>query len=362
MTNDYIFSWAENQEGKIVHVDDVQRGLKCGCRCPHCKEPLLARQGEEREHGFAHHSPTRKATLGICYMVILYKLAEQIIQTKKCIYAPSYYRIFKATKLEFVDVKVDSRYEREDKQPDVIATTKDGKQYLIEFVFDYKVQHKKAIDYQELNCLEIDLSNQKLETLEEFLLNSDEERRWLNNKDYFDNIINIYQNAGKQVKKVDINECEKCNLYYDCCAIKYKDNNQNIIIYNSGKKYRLCKSELFEEKLRLQKIYEEQLQRKIEEEQQLQRKIEEEQSQKKIIEEQEQKSSEYPNIQQDLSTHENRTAEIYHPGASCFDCKSNLHWKNYGEFANCGCFLSVGVPKNTPPDTAKTCRRFRKKE
>ena len=34
---------------------------------------------------------------------------------------------------------------RADKQPDVIATTKEGQQYLIEFLFQYKIQHKTAI-------------------------------------------------------------------------------------------------------------------------------------------------------------------------------------------------------------------------
>ena len=125
-----LFSWAEKADGKIVHVDDVPNGLKCGCHCPHCHEQLLARHGEINEHGFAHHSKTRKATLKICYMVILYKLAEQILLTKKQIHVPSYYGIFKEMDLVFEDVKVDNRYEREDKQPDVIATTSDGKMYL----------------------------------------------------------------------------------------------------------------------------------------------------------------------------------------------------------------------------------------
>ena len=156
----FLFSWAENSDGKMVHVDDVPNGLRCGCKCPHCHEQLLARHGEINEHGFAHHSKTRKATLKICYMVILYKLAEQILLTKKRIHVPSYYGIFKERELNFVDVIIDYRYEREDKQPDVVATTSDGRQYIIEFVFKYKVQHKKAIDYNNMTCLEVDLSNQ----------------------------------------------------------------------------------------------------------------------------------------------------------------------------------------------------------
>jgi len=34
MANDIVFSWAENAEGRMVHVDDVPRGLQCGyCGC-----------------------------------------------------------------------------------------------------------------------------------------------------------------------------------------------------------------------------------------------------------------------------------------------------------------------------------------
>lgn len=167
-----IFSWAENKNGHMVHVDNVPQGLACNCVCPKCRERLLARHGEIRHHGFAHHSETRGANLKICYMVTLYKLAEQIVLLHKRIQAPSYYGIFKEAVIKFSEVKIDSSYDRIDKQPDIIATTIEGKQYLIEFNFAYKVQRKEAIDYKNLNCLEIDLSNQTLESLESFLLNS----------------------------------------------------------------------------------------------------------------------------------------------------------------------------------------------
>lgn len=48
------------------------------------------------------------------------------------------YGIFKDKDFEFVDVQIDGQYERSDKQPDVIAIGKDGKKYLIEFIFKIK--------------------------------------------------------------------------------------------------------------------------------------------------------------------------------------------------------------------------------
>ncbi len=40
MNNGYVFSWAENTEGKMVHVDSVPRGLQCECVCPYCHENM----------------------------------------------------------------------------------------------------------------------------------------------------------------------------------------------------------------------------------------------------------------------------------------------------------------------------------
>ena len=61
MANGLVFSWAEDVNGKMVHVDNVPNGSKCKCVCPHCKENLIARHGNIREHGFAHHSENRGA-------------------------------------------------------------------------------------------------------------------------------------------------------------------------------------------------------------------------------------------------------------------------------------------------------------
>ena len=248
MIFDLVFSWAQHVDGGMVYVDDVPNGLACNCICPHCKERLLARHGTERAHHFAHFSKNRQAKLEICYMVILYKLAEQIILKKKRIHAPSYYGIFKEDDLFFEDVKVDCSYERKDKQPDVIATTHDGKQYLIEFIFQYKVQHKKSIDYKNMSCLEIDLSGQKLETLEDFLLNSSADRKWVNNENYFSRIESTYAQANKNIRIVNRLECAKCSFSNDCCGVKIKNSNRLLSIENNGCEYLLCKPDFLKQK------------------------------------------------------------------------------------------------------------------
>lgn len=50
--------WALDANGNIRHVDDVTRGLACGCTCPNsdCGARLIARQGDVMRHSFAHES------------------------------------------------------------------------------------------------------------------------------------------------------------------------------------------------------------------------------------------------------------------------------------------------------------------
>ena len=364
MNIDFVFSWAENEQGKMVHVDNVPRGIQCGCKCPYCHERLLARHGEVRQHGFAHHSDTRGANLKICYVVTMYKLAEQIIQNAKRIHAPSYYGIFPEMDIEFVDVRIDSCFERADKQPDVIATTKEGQQYLIEFLFQYKIQHKTAIDYKNMNCLEIDLSNQSLETLESFLLSSSKDRKWMNNVTYFSQVGSLYNKAGKPVRVVDESECRQCELgcSYHCAGVpvySLTGINQYLVIEESGHKYRLCKSELFQNYQQEYERIKSENERKerIEEKERLEaeaRKKKEEEELKISIEKRKAELAEKRRIideQEALSDPSSRT---------CFQCEYNLQWANRNGYANCGAWKSISVPQKTPPSCARACKRFRR--
>lgn len=43
-------------DGRIVDVDEVQQGLACGCICPSCQSPLIARKGDVKAWHFAHVS------------------------------------------------------------------------------------------------------------------------------------------------------------------------------------------------------------------------------------------------------------------------------------------------------------------
>lgn len=353
--SEMIFSWAEDASGNMVHVDSVRQGLKCGCSCPCCHERLEARHGEIRAHGFAHHSDNRGANLKICYSVIMYKLAEQIIQQEKRLRVPPYYGIFPERELEFTEVVVDRRYDREDRQPDVIATTAYGEQYLIVFTFENKVRRKLEVDCKNLNCIEIYLSSQTLETLHDFLILSIEDRKWLNNQTYFESIETIYSRSGKTVRIKDESECRNCDLRNECCGIRLKNQTAPIVIVNNYNSYRVCKVNEYDElKSQIAKERKSAENRcKMYRRQSLQReeckhidRLKEEETYRDRKEQEEYEINETSKNSPELRT--------------CFMCRRNLDWmcRNDG-FAHCGASSSMGVPKNTPPDTAKTCKGFR---
>lgn len=352
-----VFSWAQNEQGQLVHINDVANGKQCKCVCPCCKEELIARHGAVRQHGFAHLSDTRQANLKMCYKVILYKLAEQLIATKKQIFAPSYYGIYKECIINFDNIEIDNRYERSDKQPDVIATTKENQQYLIEFILDDIVQHNKDIFYHNLSCLEIDLSNQTLESLENFLFSSSENRRWINNEIYFNGIEEKYQKANKPIKLKNEEDCTLCKVKHSCCAVKDKCGYP-ILINNNGNIYRLCKTNDFNDL------------------------IEKEQN-KHII----QDCARTNNLENNLISNQNtihqkghnadKPLEIYNQKRyqfshhkrvfnpdekSCFNCQNNLNWANKNGYANCGICHTLGIPQKIDPSYAKNCFSYNPKE
>ncbi len=75
--NGSYLKYALDENGKLVHVDNVPNGYKCNCKCPACHEPLSARQGKKRAHVFAHQ-PGSNCKYG--YQTTMHILAKEIIE------------------------------------------------------------------------------------------------------------------------------------------------------------------------------------------------------------------------------------------------------------------------------------------
>lgn len=195
-------TYALDALGKMIYIGNVEkRGLSCNCRCPKCNEPLEAKLGHEggRQAHFAHR---KGSDCHGSYMTALHKLAEQIIEEEKAVMAPAYKEIGRQ-KLSFVQVEVEQRVERKDLQPDIVGITADGLRWAIEVRNTHEVNDTKTAKLVESNitCLEIDVRKQKLEDLKSFILESAENREWINNPNYDAQIIESKRNRVSKVEK-----------------------------------------------------------------------------------------------------------------------------------------------------------------
>ena len=76
-----------NAAGRVVHINDVERGRACNCTCPECGAPLEAAKGPVRQHHFRHAVETE------CEGALesaIHLAAKQIIIERKELTLPKY--------------------------------------------------------------------------------------------------------------------------------------------------------------------------------------------------------------------------------------------------------------------------------
>jgi len=85
MSSDFLIPFGLHKEsGELVDVGSVKKGKNCGCICPSCQTPLIARQGEEKEWHFAHKSTKNedktKEPCAYSFVVSLRLMVKQLSQ------------------------------------------------------------------------------------------------------------------------------------------------------------------------------------------------------------------------------------------------------------------------------------------
>ena len=121
----YLYAIGEN-DGKIVFIDDVENGLRCGCICSKCKEPLVAknRGKTDRIHHFAHKSDSKCSGETQAHL-----FAKDIIAREMFLSVPSHK---KWQKIKFDNVEVEKLIGDSDYRADLICLT----QILVIFFVD----------------------------------------------------------------------------------------------------------------------------------------------------------------------------------------------------------------------------------
>lgn len=177
---------ALNAEQQIVHIDQVQRGLACNCTCFECGEIVIAKQGDVKEHHFAHVS--NKESCDIQTESILHKYAKQVIEQEQKLYLPSLSNANEITAelWQFKRVMVEQNLGAI--RPDLVATYNHDELLFIEIaVTSFIDEHKaKLIEQLGIKTVEINL-NMLLKNdltipsdeVKNFILNNIENKTWI---------------------------------------------------------------------------------------------------------------------------------------------------------------------------------------
>ncbi len=211
--------YAYNKDNDIVSVDDVPNGLACGCVCPSCHEPLVAKNnGKIVSHHFAHVSGESCVT---GYQTSLHLLAKKIIQKNKKIFLPvvevNYFysvnrpdergnykhgvvfhkMLHPASFFEGEIERIELEKHEGDVIPDIVVYFSNGFQLYVEIYVSHKVDEDKRqrIIKRGVSCIEVDLSK------EERLLSEEELTSLLYDFDFMKNHCRWVYNRKKLLKE-----------------------------------------------------------------------------------------------------------------------------------------------------------------
>lgn len=176
----------------LRHVSEVDRGLACECHCVVCHEPLVARQGDVREHHFAHASNREPCPSN--HESLLHRYAKQLIEMAGYITVPmpevvaAHLGTDPATPIMRLSrfASIQSEVSLGSVRPDLLVTTAEGVAFAIEVAYTSFCDLLKVNEFQAqgLPVLEIDLSrftpeHFNPEDVQYAVLNAVDKKSWL---------------------------------------------------------------------------------------------------------------------------------------------------------------------------------------
>lgn len=157
--------FALHKSNRFVHVSEVERGLACDCRCAVCGEPVIARQGELREHHFAHSSNAEPCASS--YESDLHRFAKRVIIEARGLVVPVTPAASQALgfggrldpSILLACTDIEEEVAVGERRPDLLAATTAGVTVAIEVAYSSFCSAEKCQAYEQLQlpALEIDL-------------------------------------------------------------------------------------------------------------------------------------------------------------------------------------------------------------
>ena len=143
---------AIDQDGKTVYIQQAKNGLACGCFCPGCMQPVVAKNsGAKRKPHFAHQNTT-ECEHG--YQSALHYLAKDCFLEMQQL---AFIKNGKPERYKIDSVELEKRID--EIIPDIVVVC-DGKRFIVEIYVTHAVDEKKKdkIKALRLSAVEINLS------------------------------------------------------------------------------------------------------------------------------------------------------------------------------------------------------------
>lgn len=157
--------FAVHSSNRFIHVTEAERGLACDCRCAVCDEPVIARQGDVREHHFAHTSNDEPCASS--YESDLHRFAKRVIVEANGLVVPVDAAAARVLGLGEDDglrillacTGIEEEVAVGNRRPDLLAATTAGASVAIEIAYSSFCDPHKCHDYEDMHlpALEIDL-------------------------------------------------------------------------------------------------------------------------------------------------------------------------------------------------------------
>lgn len=259
------------RDNKLVHIDSVENGLDCNCKCPHCGEPLVAYNNPSNKNArhFQHQS-LRECTGA--YETIIHLLAKEIIQEQGYLVVPdidytlseyawtydtnvtqSSERTIRPTKVYFDKIELEKSVG--EFRPDLKCSIKEKTIYIEIAVTHFIDKEKKEKIFKDGNpVLEIDLSDQKRiltkSELSSLLFWQTDKMKWINNPKIWERFLKK-ESIAREIKAFVSRHKKTLKVYgkehhvYNCpIQARYYDKAEKIKIEDECQRCRCLVTEL----------------------------------------------------------------------------------------------------------------------
>lgn len=187
--------YGERPDGSLVHVSEVASGLACGCVCPACGRVLIARKGAIKMEHFGHYGAG--SGCGRNAETNAHSWAKDVLEREKRVLLPAVGAQIGKDKLQthkermFLFARAELEKTLDDIVPDVVLSTEDGQQLLVEVLVTHACGPEKIakLRHRGLATVEIDMSawrkSNDRQSIEDALVER-APRKWLYNRKLVD--------------------------------------------------------------------------------------------------------------------------------------------------------------------------------